>query len=402
MSTLTTPEAAPVRTKPFAPWPFFEPDEIEAVTDVLQSGQVNYWTGEEGRNFEQEFAAYTGSKYAVTLANGTVALELALLALRIKCGAEVIVPCRTFVATAGVVALHGAVPVFADIDPVSQNITVDSIRAVLTPRTRAVIVVHLGGWPCDMDPILELAREHNLYVIEDCAQAHGALYKGRSVGTFGDVAGWSFCQDKIITTGGEGGMLTTDNPNIWDRAWSYKDHGKSYDAIYHRAHGPGFRWVHESLGSNWRMTEMQSAIGRRALTKLPDWVATRRHHARLLDMRFAEIPGLRTTIPTPDYHHVYYKQYVFVEPDRLKDDWDRDRIMVEINELGIPCFGGICSEIYLEKAFEHTGWQPAERFPVARQLGETSLMFMVHPTLTEQDMHDTADAVAYVMQQACR
>ena len=385
-----------------APWPHFEEDEIEAAVRVLRSGKVNYWTGEEGRLFEKEFAAFAGCEYAVAVANGSVALELALYALGIGEGDEVVVTSRTFVASASSVVLRGAKPVFADVDPNSQNITAETVRAVLTPRTRAIIAVHLAGWPCEMDEIMALARERGLWVIEDCAQAHGATYKGRPVGCLGHVAAWSFCQDKIITTGGEGGMLTTSDRSVWEKAWSYKDHGKSHEAVYHRQHPPGFRWLHESFGTNWRMTEMQSAIGRVALRKVPRWVAARRRHAEILTERFLQTPGLRVTIPPDHIGHAYYRYYVFVRPEALKPDWSRDRIMVELNQQGIPCNVGSCSEVYLEKSFERAGFQPPRRLPIAKQLGETSLAFLVHPTLSEEEMQDIADTVAKVMHKACR
>lgn len=393
-------EEAKKRT--FAPWPHFEEDEIEAAARVLRSGKVNYWTGEEGRRFEKEFAAFAGCEYAVAVANGSVALELALYALGIGESDEVVVTSRTFVASASSVVLRGATPVFADVDPNSQNITARTVEAVLTSRTKAIIAVHLGGWPCEMDEIMALARKRGLWVIEDCAQAHGATYKGRPVGCLGHVAAWSFCQDKIITTGGEGGMVTTNDPTVWEKAWSYKDHGKSYEAVYHRQHPPGFRWLHESFGTNWRMTEMQSAIGRVALRKVPRWVAARRRHAEILTERFLRTPGLRVTIPPEHIGHAYYRYYAFVRPEMLKPDWSRDRIMVELNQLGIPCNVGSCSEVYLEKSFERAGLQPPQRLPVARQLGETSLAFPVHPTLSEEDMQEIANAVAKVMQKACR
>ncbi len=385
-----------------APWPHFEEDEIEAAVRVLRSGKVNYWTGEEGRLFEKEFAAFAGCEYAVAVANGSVALELALYALGIGEGDEVVVTSRTFVASASSVVLRGAKPVFADVDPNSQNITAETVRAVLTPRTRAIIAVHLAGWPCEMDEIMALARERGLWVIEDCAQAHGATYKGRPVGCLGHVAAWSFCQDKIITTGGEGGMLTTSDRSVWEKAWSYKDHGKSHEAVYHRQHPPGFRWLHESFGTNWRMTEMQSAIGRVALRKVPRWVAARRRHAEILTERFLQTPGLRVTIPPDHIGHAYYRYYVFVRPEALKPDWSRDRIMVELNQQGIPCNVGSCSEVYLEKSFERAGFQPPRRLPIAKQLGETSLAFLVHPTLSEEEMQDIADTVAKLMYKACR
>jgi dTDP-4-amino-4,6-dideoxygalactose transaminase len=392
----------PVRSTPFAPWPFFPQDEIDPVTIVLSSGKVNYWTGMEGRDFEREFAAYTGCRQAIALANGTVALELALYALEIGPGDEVIVTSRTFIASASCVVMRGATPVMADVDPVSQNVTADTICAVLSPRTKAIITVHLAGWPCDMDPIMALAREHGLKVIEDCAQAHGATYQGQPVGSLGDMAAFSFCQDKIMTTGGEGGMLTTSDQNLWERAWAFKDHGKSFDAVYNRPHPPGFRWLHEIFGTNWRLTEMQSAIGRVQLRKLPRWTRDRQCHAAILTECFSTIPALRVTAPFPGIGHAYYKYYTFVRPDMLKSDWNRDRIMTAITAEGIPCYTGSCSEIYREKAFTDAGLAPPRRLPVARELGETSLMFLVHPTLCEADMADTCRAVDKVIAVAAR
>lgn len=389
-----------VRTEPFAPWPFFEKDEIEAATTPLLSGKVNYWTGTEGREFEKEFAAYTGCRHAIALANGTVALELALYALGIGCGDEVIITPRTFIASSSCCVMRGAVPVLADVDPVSQNITVETIRPHITHRTKAIICVHLAGWPCDMDPIMSLAREHGLKVIEDCAQAHGATYKGKPVGSLGDVAAFSFCQDKIMTTGGEGGMLTTNDEELWRKAWEFKDHGKSYEAVYLRQHAPGFRWLHESFGTNWRLTEMQSAIGRVQLRKLPDWTVVRQRHAAILTKSFSQIPALRITPIPADIGHAMYKYYVFVRSEKLASGWDRDRVMNAINAEGIPCFSGSCSEIYLEKAFVDAGYGPAGRLPVAKELGETSLMFLVHPTLTDTDMIDTCKAVEKVFREA--
>jgi hypothetical protein len=392
----------PVRTAPFSPWPFFEADEIAAATVPLTSGKVNYWTGQEGREFEKEYAAFTGCRHAIALTNGTVALELALYALSIGPGDEVITTSRTFMASASCVVMRGATPVMADVDPVSQNVSADTIRPLITPKTRAIIAVHLAGWPCDMDGILALANEFGLKVIEDCAQAHGATYKGRPVGSLGDAAAFSFCQDKIITTGGEGGMLVTNDTDLWEKAWAFKDHGKSYDAVYNRQHPPGFRWLHESFGTNWRLTEMQSVIGRAQLRKLPEWIEARRRHAAILTESFKKIPALRVTELFPEIYHSFYKYYVFVRTEQLREGWNRDRILNAVVAEGIPCFSGSCGEIYLEKAFARAGLGPAERFPVARLLGETSLMFLVHPTLNEQELKDTCRAVEKVLAQASR
>jgi dTDP-4-amino-4,6-dideoxygalactose transaminase len=389
----------PSREAPFAPWPNFELDEIQAAAAVLRSGKVNYWTGEEGRLFEREFAASVGCKHGVAVANGTVALELALYALGIGAGDEVLVPSRTFIASASCVVMRNAIPVIADVDDTSQNLTTDTIRPLLTSRTKAIIAVHLAGWPCDMDSILEMARRHGIRVIEDCAQAHAAIYKDRPVGSLGDVAAFSFCQDKIMTTGGEGGMLTTNDDSVWERAWSFRDHGTSFDAAHDGQDSGGFRWIHESFGTNWRLTEMQSAIGRVQLQKLPHWAAIRRRNASILARGLSGCPALRVTSPSHEINHSYYRYYVFVRPECVREGWNRDRIMGAINAEGIPCFGGICSEIYLEKAFPEE-LRPQKHRAVARDLGETSLAFLVHPTLSEKDMLDTCHATEKVMNAA--
>lgn len=384
---------------PFPGWPHFDADEIEAATRVLRSGKVNYWTGEEGRFFEQEFASFAGCRYGIALANGSVALELALYALGIGPGDEVITTSRSFIASASCAVMRGAKPVFADVARDSQNITADTIKSVLTPATRAIIAVHLAGWPCDMDAIVELARQHNLKVIEDCAQAHGATYKGRPVGSLGDVAAFSFCQDKIMTTAGEGGMLTTNSHELWERAWAFKDHGKNYDAVYNRQHEPGFRWLHESFGTNWRLTEMQSAIGRLQLKKLAGWVETRKCHAALLNDELSSVPAIRVTVPAEHVGHSYYKYYFFLRPERLRCEWSRDRIMSLITSHGVPCFSGSCSEMYLEKAFP-PDWRPENPLPAAKDLGNNSLMMLVHPTLTESHVRYAAEIAKTVIQEA--
>ena len=392
-------EVSVLNTK-FAPWPSFTEEEANAVRDVILSNKVNYWTGQETRSFEKEFAAWAGTEYAVALANGTVALDLALKALQIGAGDEVIVTSRTFLASVSSIVNAGAVPVFADVDLDSQNITPESIQRVLTARTRAIICVHLAGWPCDMDPIMALAKSHDLKVIEDCAQAHGALYKGRPVGSIGHIGAWSFCQDKIMTTGGEGGMVTTNDRQMWADMWAYKDHGKSWDAVYEREHAPGFRWLHETFGTNWRMLEVQAVIGRIQLGRMEAWQATRLQNAQAIWSAASSLSALRVPEVPAEIQHAAYKCYVFVRPEHLKDGWSRDRILNEISSRGVPIFSGSCSEVYLEKAFDNTGWRPVERLPHAKELGETSLMFLVHPTLTQQEIVLTCKTLTDVIQQA--
>jgi len=388
--------------KSLASWPSYSDAEIDAVRAVLASGKVNYWTGEQGRKFEQEYADYVGVAHAIVLSNGSVALELALRALEIQPGDEVIVTSRSFIASASSIVLCGAAPVFADVDADSQNVTAETIAAKITPSTRAIILVHLAGWPCDMEPILELAEQHDLKVIEDCAQAHGARYQGRPVGSFGHMAAFSFCQDKIMTTGGEGGLLVTNSEALWNRAWSYKDHGKSHAAVYcgDQDSGSAFRWVHESFGSNFRMTEMQAAIGRIQLGLLDDWVRRRRANAHILIEQLADLPALRIPVPDERTYHAYYKFYVFVAPDALHPDWSRDRIIDAVRARNVPCFGGSCSEIYREKAFVDSAFRQPSPLPVAHELGDTSLMFLVHPTLNNADMLHMSSVIRDVVQSA--
>lgn len=382
------------------PWPFFDNDEVEAATTVLRSGKVNYWTGDECRKFEREYADYVGTKHAVAVANGTVALELALYALGVGFGDEVITTSRTYIASASCIVMRGALPVVVDVDRDSGNICPKAIRAAITPRTRAIVVVHLAGWPCEMDEIMAIAGEFGIKVIEDCAQAHGATYKGKAVGSFGHAAAFSFCQDKILSTGGEGGMLTTNDDVVWERAWAYKDIGRSYEAVYHRQHPPGFRWLTDTFGTNWRMTEFQAAIGRLQLAKLDEWRAARRKNAAALTRAFREISAVRVPQPRSDIGHACYKYYAYVEPDFLKPQWTRDRLIEELNAVGVPCFAGSCSEIYLEKAFESVPTRPAERLPIAQALGETSLMFLVHPTISDEWMAQAVHAIREVFARA--
>ena len=385
-----------VRKRAFAPWPLYDREEIAAASAVLQSGKVNYWTGNQGRLFEEEFAAASESKHAVAVGNGTVALELALQALEIGVGDEVIVPSRSFIASASSVVMRNATPVFADIDEESQTVTGETIEAVVTNRTKAIIAVHLAGWPCKMDGILSVARRYNLKVIEDCAQAQGARYLGRPVGSFGDAAAFSFCQDKIMSTGGEGGMLVTSNDEIWRRAWSFKDHGKDVDAPRDLPPSGKFQWLHEYVGTNWRLTEMQSAIGRGLLSKLKKYVEKRRKNAGYLNNLLGTLPAVRITIPLQETFHSYYKYYAFVRPERIRKGWNRDKVLLALRAEGIPCFSGSCSEIYLEKAFTRTP-RPIKRLAVARRLGGTSLMFLVHPTLGDEEMNDVYRALTKVL-----
>ncbi|CEK10246.1 DegT/DnrJ/EryC1/StrS family aminotransferase [Legionella hackeliae] len=397
----------------FSPWPNYSEEEAQLLRQVLLSNKVNYWTGSECQDFEREFALWIGVEYAIAVSNGTIALDAALNAIDLQPGDEVIVTSRTFIASASAIVMAGAIPVFADVDEDSQNITAETIRAVITPHTKAIVCVHLAGWPCDMDPIMALANEFNLLVIEDCAQAHGAKYKGRSVGSLGHIAAWSFCQDKIMTTGGEGGMITTNDRQLWSRMWSYKDHGKSWDEVFKTnqnteheilkiSHKSEFRWLHHSFGTNGRMLELQAVLGRFQLKKMPVWHQKRLENAQKIWQVAADLKALRVPVIPDHIEHAAYKCYLFVQQEWLKPEWSRSRIIDTINSLGVPCYYGSCSEVYLEKAFENTAYRPKERLPVARQLGDTSLMFLVHPSLTKEEIDKTCSVLERVMNEATK
>ena len=384
-------------------WPSFTEEEAQAVADIVRSNRVNYWTGQVGRAFEQEFARWVGTEHAVALANGTLALDVALKALGIGSGDEVIVTPRTFIASISCVVNAGAVPIFADVDRNSGNISPATIAPLISERTRAIIPVHLAGWPCDMDGIMDLAAQHDLAVIEDCAQAHGAMIGDRSVGSIGHIGAWSFCQDKIMTTGGEGGMVTTNDKSLWSAMWSFKDHGKSWEAIYEREHAPGFRWVHESIGTNWRMLEMQAAIGRIQLNHIADWTQRRTEIATRLSEALARHPAVvRVPVPAAGLRHAYYRLYGYVRPEGLAIAWSRDRIVAALNEAGVQVLHGTCPEVYLEKAFDNTAYRPATRLPNARDLGETSLMFLTHPTMGDVELDHAVNAIDAVLTAAAR
>ena len=385
----------------FAPWPGFDREIIDAVERVLRSGKVSQWTGPNVYAFEKEYARYLGVKHAIAMTNGSVTMDVALKLLGIGPGDEVVVTCRSFVASASCAALAGALPVFADVDPMTGNMTAETITKVVTKKTKAVIAVHLAGRPCDMDGIVKLCRSKKLFLIEDCAQAHGAKYKGKQVGTFGDFGSFSFCQDKIFTTGGEGGLLAVNNPNLWKKAWSLKDHGRDFDVVFNRKSGTGFVWMVNSFGTNYRMNEIQAAIGRIFLKRLDDMVSRRRKYAAMLDDAFEKIEGLVVTRPPKGIEPAYYKYYVQVNPKKLKKGLTRDGILKKLAALGVPCGCGACPELYREKAFrdqrKNLGRAPQKRLPAARKLGERCIMFQVHPTLSKACIEYTIWAMRKVL-----
>ena len=382
-------------------WPNFSREESLAVSKVIESNKVNYWTGNECKEFENEFSSWTGAKHSIALANGTVALDLALIALDITNDDEVIVTPRSFIASASSVVNVGGRPIFSDVDINTGNISASCIEKKITKKTKAIICVHLAGMPCDMDPIKKIAKRHGIYIIEDCAQAHGATYKGKSVGTIGDIGAWSFCQDKIMTTGGEGGMVTTNSTRLWKKMWSYKDHGKNYQLMNKPSKKKAFRWVHDSIGTNWRMTEMQASIGRIQLRKMRRWNELRNRNAKEIIDTLSSFSNLIELPSIPDYiNHAFYRVYGNVKTHVLRKGWTRDKIIEDMNYAGVPCFSGSCPEIYNEKAFINSSLGPLHRLPNAKLLGETSIAFLCHPTLRLKDLKFIKQNIEYVLKKA--
>ena len=383
-------------------WPYYDEEDVKVVSDILRSGRVNYWTGNKCKEFENEFSKFINCKYSIALANGSLALTAAYMAIGLKEGDELITTPRTFIATTSSAVSLGVIPIFADVDKNSGSITAEHIEKLITEKTKAISVVHLGGWPADIDSIISLSKKYNLKVVEDCSQAHGAKINGRSIGTFGDVAVWSFCQDKIISTGGEGGMLTTNKEDIWKSVSSLKDHGKNFDILFKKNQNLGFRWVHETLGTNMRLTEMQSAIGLNQLKKIDSWIKIRERNAMILYNALKDLKLLR--IPTPELNKVnaWYRFYCYLNPQNLLNNWNRNRIMLEIKDLGVQTYTGSCSEIYLEKCFKRLGYSPKIRLKNARDLGETSLAFLVDPTISESKQISNADIIKSVMKNATK
>ena len=381
----------------FPPWPRYEADEIEAVAAVLRSGRVNYWTGETVKDFEAAYAAHLGLPHALALANGTLALEVALAAFQIGEGDEVLVPACSFVATASCVLMRGGKPVFCDLTRDGQVVTVETLEAARTPRTRAVIVVHLSGFVADVPAIMAWAEPRGIVVIEDCAQAHGARLDGQPAGSLGHGAAFSFCQDKILSTGGEGGLFATRDEAAFRRAWSLTQHGKSYEAVFEREHPPGFRWLVDSVGSNWRLTGIQAAIGLRQLEKLSTWSAARTRNARIL---YAALEGSSARLERhpPGLEHAFYRASCFLPEGRGSEP--RDALIAALQAEGWPIQSGTCPEIYREQVFVERGLAPAARLPVARALGETSLWLWVHPTIDSETMERYAAALRGALDRA--
>jgi dTDP-4-amino-4,6-dideoxygalactose transaminase len=357
--------------------------QIDSVIKVLKKNKTNYWTGSEGRKFEKEFSNYHNTKYSVTVSNGSIALEIALKALNLKKNTKVIVTPRSFVISASCVVNLGLKPTFADVDN-NGNLSIDGIEKVFDKNVKAIIVVHLNGLPCDLDPILKFVKKKKIYLIEDCSQAHGAVYKNKRVGSFGHISTWSFCQDKIISTGGEGGMISTNNKKLWLKCWSIKDHGKNYKSVFYKKHKTGFKWLHDEIGSNYRLTEMQAAIGRVQLRSLNKLIKKRNLIAKLYLHELKDFYTKFNILKKPNFlyikkntsiKHAYYRLNFFINKNKIK----QTKLIEQLNDNNISCGVGSCPEIYREKVFKKLKSFSQSRLPNAKLLGETSITFPINP-----------------------
>jgi len=405
-------------TRKLTGWPQFDEKAIRAVEEVLRSGKVNYWTGRKGMEFERRFAEWQGSRYAISVATGTAALHVALAALGIGPGDEVIVPSYTFIATSFSVVQAGAVPRFADVNLEDHCISLESIERLINSRTRAIMPVHLYGNVCDLDPIIALARKHNLFVIEDNAEAFGGSYKGKKTGTIGDIAGCSFCQNKTFTTGGEGGMVTTDNEEVAWRARSFRDHG--YD-VQERLSllelEQKLPYIHNMVGWNYRMTEMQSAIGLAELDRMDSWnMPARRRNAYILLDALRQLPEVRfLPVDTEERRNGWY---VLAFSLNIED------MTCDISQFAKACVaeGALVWKVFwpqchTEKAFQQKQAFGNSGFPFTSQeytdpasadysqvevpnaLWHESHTFtcFAYPTFGEDDMYQIADALEKVI-----
>jgi dTDP-4-amino-4,6-dideoxygalactose transaminase len=383
--------------------------QIRNVIQVIKKNKTNYWTGQECKKFEKEFSKFHDTKYSIAVSNGSVALEIALKALNLEKTDTVIVTPRSFIISASCVLNLGLKPVFADVDE-NGNLSIDGIKKVFNKKIKAIIIVHLNGLPCDLDPILKFVKKNKLFLIEDCSQAHGAVYKNKKVGSFGHISTWSFCQDKIISTGGEGGMISTNNKKLWLKCWSLKDHGKNYHSVFYKKHKIGFRWLHDQLGSNYRMTEMQAVLGREQLKTLDQQIKKRNIIANLYINRLKDYYQKFDVINVPNFkhqtcslkknlkscdkcRHSYYRLNLFINIKKI----NQIKLIEELNKKKINCGVGACPEIYREKVFKKLKFYPKKRLVNAKLLGKSSIVFPINPNRSLVNIKSEIDSIRKIL-----
>ena len=379
-------------------WPSYSKKEAKLVSEIIASNKVNYLFGNKGKEFEEKFSHFTGSKYSLAVANGTLALDLCLRSIELKRNDEVIVTSRSFVASASCISALGAIPVFADVDVNSQNISISDIKKLTSKKTKAIICVHFAGFPCEMQKILKFAKGKNIFVIEDCAQAHGGFINGKSVGTFGHISAWSFCNDKILSTGGEGGMITTNSKKLFKFVESFNNHGKNFSkfgALQNKKIS-NFPFIHDSIGLNYRLTEMQSAIGIYQLEKLSNWQKLRNRNAEIYINALKKLDLIITPEVPKNVQHAWYKLYLIINTPFLKKGSSRTKIIEEINKNGIFCSFGSCGSIYREKAFKNLNYKKSN-CKNAYFLERNSILLEINPNIPKKIIEKRAKIIKSIL-----
>ena len=399
----------------FPAWPSFEESTIQAAADVLRSGKVNYWTGKIGMEFEREWAKWLGVKNAISVSNGTCALHTALASLNIGPGDEVICTSYSFIASSFCALQAGALPVFADVTT-DHTMDPNAIEPLITERTKAIVVVHLYGTVADMDPILAIARKHNLKVVEDCAQCFGGVYKGKKAGTIGDVGCFSFCQSKHFTTGGEGGMVVTNDDDLAWECRSFRDHGYDVQAKLNLLEMEGKQlYIHKRVGFNFRMTEMQSQIGLCELKRFDSWnLKNRVRNGKYLIAALKDHPlVMYTPVDTPERQNAFWWCPIVIDTAKLKEGIDTKQFIAAMAAEGVPVYSVLWPEMYKERAYiERNGFGVAKYpffDPKARNIDyskfnckqanwmtDRTISFFTHPVYTEAHMKAYVDAFVKV------
>ncbi len=367
-------------------WPSFTSKEINQVSLILKSGKVNYWTGKYCKIFEKNFSRYHKLKYSVTVNSGTSALECAIKSLNLKKGSEIITTPRSYYTSASSIINCGMKPKFSDISIDSQNLDPIKLEKSINKKTKAIICVHLSGYPCDMNRIIKIAKDNNIYVIEDCSQAHGASILNKKVGSFGDISAWSFCQDKIISTGGEGGMVATNKLKLYKNVLSIKDNGRNYEKIKKISYSGSFNYIHDFIGSNYRMTEIQAIIGISQLKRLDQMILRRNSNAKIFNNYFHDLDSIFLLLHNPKNTNAYYRYYLFVKKSK------NQKILInKIRSKGIECIAGSCPEIYLEKYFKDNF--KFKEMLGAKYLATRSVCLKVDQTLDIKIIHQQAKII---------
>ena len=370
----------------YSTWPSYPNILVNSISSLFKTGLVNYLIGNNGKSFEKEFSKKMGIKYSAAVSNGSIALEIALLSLGIKKNDEVIVTSRSYNSSASSILRVGAKPIFCDIDSNTFNICTKSLKSKITKKTKAILCVHLYGYPCEIFKIKKIIKNSQIKIIEDCSQAHGAKIKNKPVGCFGTIGIWSFCYDKIISTGGEGGMISTNSKTIYSKIWSLKEIGKDYNKFYKNRKSINFPYIHDHVGTNARMTEVQSLIGRYQLKNLDSYIRIRNRNALILSSYLNDIKKINIPVIPKNITHAFYRYTITIQSELKNPSNIRNNIIRKIISKKIFCNVGGCPEIYNEKPF-NLDLNASKNIKVANIIGKTSISFLVDNTISIKNMN---------------